>query len=130
MMKTYKRILLNDEEAETKICSLSVDDFWDLTEMIPANTENNIPYKLHFKPYKDNKGVMIQYVVDPVSKCKYAIVSGQKIHNVCETIYKKVKHFNTKDIFNNWDNSNSDKEKISSTLKIGVIAPFLYDKNF
>lgn len=122
------RIVLNDPEAEAKICSLSVDYFWDLIEMIREDELNSVPYELHFK--SDDSDLAVNYVVDPNSECVFVSISGEGKELAAENIMEKVGHWTAEEMFDSWDHADNDTKKILSILRIGVGAPQEYEVQF
>ena len=127
-MDSNRRIVLKDNEAETKLCALSVDHFWDLKEMIRADRANDVAYELHFE--SSENGVLIKYVVDPIAECSYVIVSGHNISDACNLIEEKIEHWSAREIFDSWEKAPHDTAQILAILRIGVAAPFEYDEKF
>lgn len=127
-MKKNRRIIFKNSEGEVTITSLSVDGGWDLVEMVRADPDNQIPYELHFKSYKED--VEVVYVEDPISECSYAIVSGEDMDATCLLIEEKTECWTAEEMFSDWEKAPHDTAQILAILRIGVGAPYEYDERF
>ena len=123
-----RRIVFKDQDAETKLCALSVDHSWDLEEMIQANHAEGVAYELRFKSFKVD--VSVRYVADPIAECSYAIVSGRSLDETCALLEEKIAHWSKQELFDDWNNAPHDKAQILAILRIGVAAPFDYEESF
>jgi len=127
-VKKNRRIIFKLASAVDIIRKLSANYFWHLTKLIRADPENQIPYELHIKSDDDDFEVI--YVEDPISECNYVIVSGEDQEKACSLIQENIEFWTSDEMFSAWANALNDTAQILAILRIGVGAPYEYDKLF
>lgn len=127
-MKKNRRIIFKLANAVEIIRKLSTNYFWHLTKLNRADPENQIPYELHIKSDDDDFEVI--YVEDPISECNYVNVSGEDMEKACSLIQENIEFWTPDEMFSAWDNAQNDMAQILAILRIGVGAPYKYDKLF
>jgi len=127
-MKRDQRIIFRSKDAVNVVRRLSVNCCWDLECLIRADTENQVPYELHFKA--EDGDLQVAYVEDPISECSYVIISGQDQNEASSLVKEKADYWTREEILSAWNSARNDTEKILSVLRVGVAAPYEYQAQY
>jgi hypothetical protein len=123
-----KRLVFKSTQGLNQLRCLVVDENWDFTKIVPADTEKQIPYQLFY--WIESDDVSVVYVDDLISECEFVILTGEDITNVETLIRSKVEIWSTEDIFQSWENADNDTACILAILRLGVAAPSQFDEEY